>query len=647
MTTHLILATAGHIDHGKTSLIRALTGVDADRLPDEQRRGITIDLGFAELDVGDYRLGIVDVPGHERFIRNMLAGATGTDLALLVVAADDSVKPQTREHLEILRLLKIEAGVIALTKCDLAEDDWIELVEQEVQELVQGTFLEEAPLVHTSTETGDGLEQLKAALCQAARRAAESEKIRSMQSPFRMAIDRTFTISGHGTVVTGSISSGQVSVGDNLSIEPGNISVRVRGLQNHDRSVEQVSRGQRAAINLAGVHHTAITRGHELAAPGYLKPSRRVTASLKMLQSAPRALKNRSKIRVHLGTAELLATVRLLDCDLLQPGKTAKVQLLLRGPCATCWAQPYVLRSESPVVTIGGGQILDPNAEPIRRPSPQQLEKIDELGSSNVLVRAAAAYYFSGLRNWHPETLSFAAGVHDVDTVYSQLVEQQKVIEIDMSPGKLLRIHHVVFESFQQRIEETLRKMHAQSPLRSKIERAKLLSHFAYLRNNTLVVSAVEQMQADKRVQITEHGISLAGCGPQLSANEQKLLRQLIERFKQAGFKPPSVKECQQAANKLERSVPALLELAVADGELVAIGKDLFLHTETERQLHEQLKNSLENGQGLTVSEIREILNTTRKYAVPLLEHLDRIGFTRREGDVRVLVNNPYTPESP
>ena len=221
MTTHLILATAGHIDHGKTSLIRALTGVNADRLPEEQRRGITIDLGFAELDVGDYRLGIVDVPGHERFIRNMLAGATGTDLALLVVAADDSVKPQTREHLEILRLLEIEAGVIALTKCDLAEEDWIELVEQEVRELVQGTFFEEAPLVHTSTETGDGLEQLKAALCQAARRAAESEQVRSMQSPFRMAIDRTFTISGHGTVVTGSISSGKTSVGDDFDHRTG------------------------------------------------------------------------------------------------------------------------------------------------------------------------------------------------------------------------------------------------------------------------------------------------------------------------------------------------------------------------------------------------------------------------------------------
>ncbi len=272
MTTDLILGTAGHIDHGKTSLIRALTGVDTDRLPEERQRGITIDLGFAELTVGRHRLGIVDVPGHERFVRNMLAGATGMDLALLVVAADDSIKPQTREHLDILKLLDLRAGVIAITKCDLAEEAWIDLVEEEIRELVAGSFLQEAQIVRTSTATGQGIESLRQALEQAAQLAGEARPAALQGSPFRMAIDRAFTITGHGTVVTGSVSSGTIQMGDELEIEPGGFAVRVRGLQNHDRPASQVHRGQRAAVNLAGIHHDRIGRGHELATPGHLRP---------------------------------------------------------------------------------------------------------------------------------------------------------------------------------------------------------------------------------------------------------------------------------------------------------------------------------------------------------------------------------------
>ncbi|MGH7134195.1 MAG: selenocysteine-specific translation elongation factor, partial [Pirellulales bacterium] len=319
MPTDLILGTAGHIDHGKTSLVKALTGVDTDRLPEEKQRGITIDLGFAELVLGDFRLGIVDVPGHERFVRNMLAGATGIDLALLVVAADDSVKPQTREHLEILRLLKLEAGVVALTKCDLPEPDWIDLVEAEVRELVSDTFLRTAAIVRTSVTTGAGLPQLKEALAAAAAQAARSARIERLNAPFRLAIDRSFTIAGHGTVVTGSIASGRVKVGDALVVEPGAVEVRVRGLQSHDRPCEEVHRGQRAAINLAGIHHGEIHRGQELATPGYLAPSRILTADIALAATAPRALKNRTRVRVHLGTAELISSLVLLDGERLEP----------------------------------------------------------------------------------------------------------------------------------------------------------------------------------------------------------------------------------------------------------------------------------------------------------------------------------------
>src|SRR5690242_11098324 len=302
MPRDLILGTAGHIDHGKTALVKALTGIDTDRLPEEKARGITIDIGFARLDLGDYQLGVVDVPGHERFVKNMLAGATGIDLALLVVAADDSVMPQTREHLDILRLLGLRHGVIALTKCDLVDATMREVVAMEVRELVRDSFLADAPLVPTSANTGDGIAELKAAIAAAARRVEE----RAGSEWFRLAIDRSFVVQGHGTVVTGSVTSGSVRVGDELEWQPRGERVRVRALHNHDRPVEEVHRGMRAAINLAGVAHEDVIRGQELAAPGYLKPARTLTVHLRASADARRPLKHRTPVRLHLGTAELL-----------------------------------------------------------------------------------------------------------------------------------------------------------------------------------------------------------------------------------------------------------------------------------------------------------------------------------------------------
>ena len=637
MATDLILGTAGHIDHGKTSLIRALTGVDTDRLPDEKKRGITIDLGFAELDLGDYRLGIVDVPGHERFVRNMLAGATGTDLALLVVAADDSVKPQTREHLEILRLLGIQHGVIALTKSDLAESEWIDLVEEEVRALVGDTFLSSAPLVRTSTTTGQGLDQLQEALAEAAHQSVGAERSNMTEGPFRMAVDRTFTVSGHGTVVTGSVSSGTAHIGDELVIEPDAIPVRVRGLQNHDRTVERVHRGQRAAINLAGVHHRDIVRGHELASPGYLTPSKLLTVRMKLLGPAPRPLKHRSRVRLHVGTAEVLASVMLLDQQSLGPGNESNAQLFLSEPCVTSWAQPFVIRSESPVETIGGGQILDPSAHILRKPDLEVQQRIDELTSNSPTTRAAAAYYFTGIHDLHPKHLALKAGIHDVQPVFDELVQRGEIMEIELTPTRSIWVHRLVVEQLRQRIEATLKKLHEENPLRSKIERSKLLNRFKYLDNEPLVATILDNMSRDGFVAMTKIGVSLTGCGPKLSSNERKLLQYLIEKFKQAGFEPPSVKECQQSTTKLQHAVPDLIALAVADGELVEVAREFYLHSDADKKLRETLRHELSDGRGLTISQMREILNTSRKYTVPLAEYLDRTGFTRREGDLRVL----------
>jgi selenocysteine-specific elongation factor len=639
MSIDLILGTAGHIDHGKTSLVKALTGVDTDRLPEEKLRGITIDLGFAELTLGDVRLGIVDVPGHERFVRNMLAGATGIDLALLVVAADDSVKPQTREHLEILRLLALEQGVVALTKCDLPEPDWIDLVEAEVRDLLQGTFLESAPLVRTSASKGMGIDDLKAALHQAAVRASRSVRMDRVNGPFRLAIDRTFTVAGHGTVVTGSVASGSVRVGDALTMEPGGIAVRVRGMQKHDRPSDEAHRGQRAAINLAGIHHDEVHRGHELAALGYLRPSRTLCARLNLAEAARRPLKNRSRVRVHLGTAELMASVSLLGRDKLEPGKQALAQLFLSEPAVCTWGQPLVLRSESPVLTIGGGSVVDPNASRLARNDPEVLARLSALTSNDAIERAAAALSFVGLAEWQPADLVRSAGIADPTAVIDELLRRGDLVQITVSPNRMLRVERRWLNDVFGRIESLLEHEHAQFPLRMTLDRSRLVHRLANLAPEPVIEALLAAMSGAGRLKISERGVALPGRGPQLSKNEQRLLEDIVETYRASGHEPPAVEAVRARATKNQQAVDQLIALAVAEGRLIEVGGGLFLHAEIERQLRETLSSQLAAGQGWTVSQIRELLGTTRKYAVPLCEHLDRVGFTRRDGDLRYLAH--------
>ena len=637
MTTDLILGTAGHIDHGKTSLIRVLTGTNTDRLPEEKKRGITIELGFAELKLDDFRLGIVDVPGHEKFVRNMLAGATGVDMAMLVIAADDSVKQQTREHLEILRLMNLETGLIALTKIDLVDPDWLDLVEEEIRELVADTFLHDAPIIRTSSHTAQGVDELKAALQKAAHKVAHSGRLNRLEAPFRMAIDRTFSVAGHGTVVTGSTSSGEVNRGDELVIQPGNLQVRVRGLQNHDRSVEQVHHGQRAAISLAGVHHDEIQRGHELALAGYLEPSRLMTVRVMMLESAPRPLKNRSHVRFHIGTAEVMASVVLLDRPQLERGETASAQLFLSEPTVATWNQPFVLRSESPVITIGGGHILVPNARKLRRPEDDDFAMLDWLSSNDPLKRASAAIFFEGLQPWAPGDLARTAGIVKPDDIYAQLIESGDVREIQVTPTRTARIHQKVIAQICERIEAALRTIHDQHPLKTTLERSRVMHGFEYVGDQVVITAILEEMKARGQIRLTAKGVALVGCGPKLSKSERNVLNDLIQQYRNLKIETPTVAELQKKAVKNQNSVPQLIELAAADGDLVAINSTYYLHRETFSQICHTLAEQLQDGRGRTLSEIREILDTTRKFAVPLCEFLDEIGFTKRQGDLRQL----------
>jgi selenocysteine-specific elongation factor len=636
MVTDLILGTAGHIDHGKTSLVKLLTGVDTDRLPEEKQRGITIDLGFAELNLGEYRLGIVDVPGHERFVRNMLAGATGIDLALLVIAADDSIKPQTLEHLEILKLLDLHAGVIALTKCDIADPNWTDLVEEEIRELVAGTFLADAPIVRTSTVRGTGVEELKQALADAAEKVAP-QVAACRQGPFRLAIDRSFTVAGHGAVVTGSVKSGQVQIGDELVLEPGGIPVRVRGLNSHGRTVTEAHRGQRAAINLAGIHHDQIRRGQELASPGHLIPSRRMTVQLTASADLARPLRNRSRVRLHLGAAEIMATVILLDHDRLEAGQQGLAQLYLAEPAVATWGQPFVVRSESPVVTIGGGHVLDPTAARLRRGDAVWSEQLASWRSDDPLTRATTAVRFFGFRDWTPVDLVRTAGVEQYDDAVRTLTKRGDLLELAVPPNRRLRVHRQALDDVFSRVEASLRKLHARFPLQTSIDKSRLSQRYAYLGGEVIVDSIFKAMQAAGRIRLTDRGVALAGVGPKLTANEKKLLEEIVARYRTAGYQPPTVQELKAETAKNQAAVPQLVALAASDGDLVKVNHELYVHTEVAEQLKALLREQFAEHSALTVGQIRELLNTSRKYAVPLCEFLDRIGFTRRDGDNRFL----------
>ena len=637
MLNDLILGTAGHIDHGKTSLIATLTGTNTDRLPEEKKRGITIELGYAFLELPPFRIGIVDVPGHEKFVRQMLAGATGIDLALLVVAANDSVKQQTLEHLDILRILDLPAGVIALTKSDLVEPDWLELVQEEVRSLVQDTLLADAPIVVTSSKTGDGIEDLKSAIASAAEIAAGSNRRLRVNAPFKMAIDRAFTIEGHGTVVTGSVSSGSVSIGDTLEIQPGGTQVRIRNVENHDNSADTVQRGQRVAINLTGLDLDQVRRGHELCAPGHLTASQLMTVELFLLTTARKPLKDGKRVRFHVGTSEMLGTVRLLGNEELKAGEKGFAQIYLNEPAVAIWNQPFVIRRESPVFTIGGGRIVDPFAEKIRKAGSTEMSMLTDLASGDALARSSATAYFHSTSGWNPQTLPSTAGVFEIDETVEQLKDGGKLIEFKLSATRDLLIHKQRFDQFCNQVLATLEKMHDEFPLRFKHSRIELESRFAYLQSREILKAAIKDLKQQKKIELNESSIGLVGRGPKLSKGERHLIEQLTQQVLVGGVQPPTTKELIETAKKNKDSVKELLRLASENGDLVEVAKELYFHKAVLDQTCSRLAEELTKSGGLTMSEIRQILDTSRKYAIPLCEYLDSTGFTVRDGDKRML----------
>ncbi len=637
MPRDLILGTAGHIDHGKTALVKALTGVDCDRLPEEKERGITIDIGFAALELGEFRVGVVDVPGHERFVKNMLAGATGIDLALLVVAATEGVMPQTREHLEILRLLGVHRGVVAVTKADAVDATSLEVVALEVRELVAGTFLEAAPVVPTSAVTGRGLDELRAALLDACRAVADRPRV----EPFRLPIDRAFVVQGHGTVVTGSVTGGGVAVGDELDWHKGDGTterVRVRGLNNHGRAVNAAGRGQRAAVNLAGVPHDAVRRGQELAAPGSLVPARVLTVHLAASAEARRHLKHRQPVRLHVGTAEVMATVSLLDCDRLEPGTRGFAQLFLAEPVTAVWGQPFVLRDSSAEHTVGGGRVLQPAAAKVRRRHLESLERIEQLASADAEARALAAAWVAGFDGLSPADLVRTAGVpaEDVGPLVARLTATGKLAELVAGHWHVV-LHAERLADLEGRVLRTLADLHAENPLVTTHDRPKALARLDYVGDESLLQAATDSLIRAKKLVGDGRRIARADFKPKLSVNQRKLKDKIVEAHAAAGVQPPEPASFAPQAAGNAAALKDIYEVAVAEGLLVKVATDVYLHADVDADLRRRVSDRLKAGPGATVAELRDLLGTTRKYAIPICEYLDRVGLTKREGDLRVL----------
>ncbi|MCO6436187.1 MAG: selenocysteine-specific translation elongation factor [Phycisphaerae bacterium] len=627
---HLILGTAGHIDHGKSTLIRALTGTDPDRLPEEQRRGMTIELGFAALDLGDARFGVVDVPGHERFVRTMVSGATGIDLALLVIAADDSVMPQTIEHLEILDLLGVRKGVVALTKIDAVEPSLIELVEEEIQELLSGTGLEGAPVIPVSSLTGEGLDRLRDTL----RGIAFDLPVASNFPPFRMAVDRVFTVQGRGTVVTGSVQHGRTDVGQTLVVWPGGHEVKIRGLQSHGQTSESVERGQRAAVNVIGVEREVLERGVELVTPGYFQPSHLLDVEIRCARSAPRPLKSARVVRLGLGTTEANARVILYDRQEIDPGETAFAQLRCGQPLICSFGQRFILRDENASATLGGGRVLRPAARRRRRGTEEENENLRRLAEGDPASRLEIVLRDAGFAFPSEPILSVRAGLepNEVQPLFEQLEQGSRLLRL---AGTESRYVPAALDDLIARLTNWLERYHRQHPELPGRKSAAVVGWLERMTSPQLAKPLFEAILQRRVVRPFGEFVCLPAFAPSLSAAEEKALREMVKQIREGGFTPPTLDAFSGKSAADRKKAERLAELAVAMGELVVIEPKMYLHRDQEGHLREEVAGLIQRDGPATVAEIREALGSSRKYVVPFVEYLDRIGFTRRVGDRR------------
>lgn len=621
---YVILGTAGHIDHGKSALVKALTGTDPDRLKEEKERGITIDLGFADLGYPDgLTIGIVDVPGHERLVKNMLAGAGGIDLVLLVIAADEGIMPQSREHLYICDLLKIKSGLIAITKVDLVEADWLELMHDEVKNFVKNTFLEGAPIVPVSSKTMFNIDVLKEEI----RKIALKVEPKPTRGLFRLPIDRVFTLKGFGTVITGTALSGSVSVDDAVEIVPSNIKSKVRGLHSHGKPIQMAYAGQRVAINLQGVEKEDLKRGDAVVVPGRFIPTKIIDAKIELLRDSP-DLKNKSLVHFHLATSETIARVILYEKNELKPGGTGYCQFRLQDPVISTSGDRYIIRRFSPVETIGGGEIFDPLPPKRKQKNIVEILTVFEKGSLGdkislkVLQSGLHGIPIMALDGW------IKAEIPAIKETVATLRKTGTLLTVEDA-----LIHKRLFENFREKVLQTLKNFHAKNPLKSGMSKEELRAVFKIdPRLFSGLVASLSDVVMEKEI------IRLKSFSTVLSQAEETLKTKILDLVQKNEFQPPSKEELSQSLKLEQKHLSDILKLMVKEGSLMRISDSMYLASSAYNKMIAALKNFYGKKPEMTVAEFRDILGTTRKYALPILEYLDSNKVTLRVGDVRKLL---------
>jgi selenocysteine-specific elongation factor len=628
---HVVVGTAGHIDHGKTSLVKALTGTDTDRLPEEKARGITIDLGFAFLEEPDgLTIEIVDVPGHERFVKNMLAGVGGIDLAMLVIAADEGVMPQTREHFAICSLLHIPRGLVVLTKTDTVEADWIDLVRDDVAALVRGTFLDGCPVVAVSSRTGEGIPELRATL----RDLAAKVPPRGTDQLPRLPVDRVFTVKGFGTVVTGTLMTGRLRVDDRVEIFPTGLQAKVRGLQTHGHPVAEATAGQRTAVNFQGVDRAAVERGHVVGLAGTLVPSVLVDGTLELLPDAPRPLKPRDRVRLHAGTSEIMARVLLLDRSELAPGQSAFARFRLEAPLVALPGDRFVIRSYSPMVTIGGGTLLDIVPPRFKLKAPAHLAHVRLLaeGGPEAVVEEHIRHAGGAGVRVAPLSGRVPFGPDRLRALLDGLQAAGRVVAIDrdwyVHPESLARLRDLAVAALEQ--------FHRSFPLRPGMSREELRGR-AGAADERVFAHLVAGLEAEGVVRTDRDKIRLASHDIRLSPEQQKTVDRLEQDYLTAAAAPPSPEEALARAGLAGDEDHELFQVLIEARRLVRVKESLYFHARALDAIQDKLVAMLRERKEIGPGDIKDLLGISRKYAIPLLEFFDARRVTTRVGERRVL----------
>lgn len=626
-----IVGLAGHIDHGKTALVKALTGIDTDRLKEEKARGITIDLGFAHFT---QNITLIDVPGHERLIKNMVAGVSTIDMALFVIAADDGIMPQTREHLDIVRLLGISKGIFVITKIDLVEPDWIELVEEELRSLLKGSIFENAAILKTSTETEVGISQVKSTLLDTVKELQSREH----DGIFRLPIDRAFSKAGFGSIVTGSVISGKIRVGDTVEILPDKISARIRGLESHDNKVNEVLAGYRAAVNLAGTDRIDLSRGQLLTEPEYYEPVTSLNAYLQMLPNIIRRLKSQMRIRVHIHTSEVLGRLILMEKKEIMPGETGLVQIRFDNPVYASYNDRFIIRLFSPQITIGGGLVLETNPAKFRKRYEKDIVRnlliLKDGTASEILL---ACFSMLEIHPLSQKQLHIKSGLSrsDLEKELKVLQEKKKILKIEHGK-KLYYCSEAQIQQVLKKISLDIEQYHHRFPGRAGITIAELISHLIKSYPESTLKIAISHGLDEKLINQTDDYLSLSTFQSKLSGEDKVLLDKIEDIYRTSGFNPPSTVEIIESTKLKDSQFREIINILKELQRLVIIDEKMFYHVEAFEKILSLSRNFFVGHSEMRVADLKDLTGTSRKHAIPLLTYLDSQGYTLREGDVRV-----------